>query len=69
MRKYEKQLKNIGYAIKALLILDVIMVVFSNRFCIYYLPLLILNSLVFSISLLRGMDITDEMKKHKHRHD
>ena len=68
MNKYQKQLKNIGYAIKALLILDAVMVIFSNRLCIYYLPLLILNSLVFSISLLRGMDITNEMKR-QHRHN
>ena len=69
MMKYQRQLKNIRDVIKAVIIIDVIMVVFSNALCIFYLPLLIFNSVMFSVALLRGMAITNKMNKHQHRHD
>lgn len=66
MTKYQNDLKNIKEILKTLLILDVIVYVSGAHYILA--PIALLNATMFSVGLLRSMDIAKKMKKHQHQH-
>lgn len=64
VEKCYKDLQNIKDVLKALLVLDFIVFV-SGEHC-FLAPIALLNATMFSIGLLRGMDICDKIKKLSH---
>lgn len=64
IEKCYKDLQNIKDVLKALLVLDFI--VFVSGVHYFLAPIALLNATMFSIGLLRGMDIYDKIKKLSH---
>ena len=64
VEKCYKDLQNIKDVLKALLVLDFIIFVSGVHYILA--PIALLNATMFSIGLLRGMDIYDKIKKLSH---